>query len=76
MRRCIAVLAAAVALSACSSGGEADRPGSPEVYERIAGLEDCAALQQEFDTAEANGGETGTAYMKAADERMQELGCY
>lgn len=65
----------------------AARPGNPAVYERIAALSDCRALQQEFETADANGkrhraaGETDqakwtTAYMAAADERMKALRCY
>lgn len=61
------------------------RPGNPAVFERIEAESDCAKLQGEFDTAEANhkSAEPGspaalaaTEYMKAADERMQEVGCY
>lgn len=63
------------------------RPGSPDVYARIAELTDCAALQAEFDLADATrkrpGGvegaswtQIGIAYMEAADSRMSDLGCY
>lgn len=73
--RTAAVLLLTVALAGCSAAVE-ERPGNPDVYERIGGMEDCAELQREFDTADAHGGETSTAYMKAADERMREVGCY
>lgn len=78
MRKALTLLTTLAALTACGGTTEAggDRPGSPAVYDRIAGLTDCAQVQQEFDTAETNGGEAGTAYMKAADERMKELDCY
>jgi hypothetical protein len=84
MRKALILLTAVAALTACGSTTE-DRPGDPGVYERIAGLNDCDALQGEFDTADANhqraeGGSeqarAATAYMKAADERMREVGCY
>jgi hypothetical protein len=66
---------------------QADRPGNPDVYRRIAKLTDCARLQDEFDTAETNHerdiargrtdlAEIDTSYMTAADERMQQVGCY
>ena len=66
---------------------EPSRPGDPEVYARIAKLTDCAKLQEQFNLAEATsqrpGGpagatwsEIGIAYMQAADERMNKLGCY
>jgi hypothetical protein len=89
-KMCVAV-GLALLLSAC--GGAADsgateeetKPGNAAVYERIAGLTDCAELQAEFDTASANNdaAEPGTdehkattAYMEAADARMQEVDCY
>lgn len=87
MRHALTVLACLLAVAGCGGGdsGAEPRPGSPDVYERIAGLEDCAALQEEFDTASANHdraeagseqAEAATAYMQAADERMREVGCY
>jgi hypothetical protein len=84
MPKALILLTAVAALTACGSTTE-DRPGDPGVYERIAASEDCAALQKEFDTASANhdraeaGSDQGggaPAYMKAADERMGEVGCY
>lgn len=56
-------------LAGCGSG----REGNPDVYDRIARLDDCDALQREFDIADDN---NNTDYMRAADARMQELGCY
>lgn len=57
--------------------------GNPDVYARILTMTDCAALQSEFDQAEANLREPGTpqyrwglGYMKASDDRMIEIGCY
>lgn len=41
--------------------------------QRIAGLTDCVALQAEFDQADRNG---VVEYMKVADKRMKEVGCY
>jgi hypothetical protein len=77
-----------IGVLACGGGAQPSaRPGSAAVYERIAALTDCAALQREFDTAEANGArdraagkaeqaEWSVAYMKAADERMRALRCH
>lgn len=71
-----------VALSACGSDSQ---PGNKAVYDRIASTTDCDQLQQEFDAASSNHdraasgseqAEAATGYMKAADERMQELACY
>lgn len=87
MRTHITAIAAGLLLVGCSSGSEAagEQPGSPAVYDRIAGLEDCAALQQEFDTTAATSdrADAGTpeakaalGYMEAADERLKELDCY
>lgn len=44
-------------------------------------MTDCAALQREFDQAEENRAISNdpsiqTAYMTAADNRMEEVGCY
>jgi len=59
-------------------------PGSPEVYQRIFALKDCAALQKEINDA-LNNTQTlapGTeqrkwffAYGKYADDRRKQLGC-
>lgn len=85
MRRALALLTALAALAACSSPPAEERPGNPQVYERITSTEDCALLQREFDTAAENNerSEPGTGqyegtldYMKAADERMRQVGCY
>lgn len=85
MRKALILLTATAALTACSSTPDAaTQPGSPAVYERISSTDDCAALQQEFDTASANhdraaaGSDeatTATAYMKAAQDRMETVGC-
>ena len=59
--------------------------GEPGAYAEIITLTDCKALQAKFDTAANNNGREspGTklfkatlGYMKAADERLKELGCY
>lgn len=47
--------------------------GNPDVYDRILKMTDCPALQDEFNIAEEN---TNIGYMKAADQRMREIGCY
>lgn len=63
------------------------QPGSADVYQIIASLTSCSALQERFDTAFENHqrdikrGATGlaevdTGYMNAADKRMKALGCY
>lgn len=50
------------------------------VIDRINSSTDCAALQAEFDRADANrslgSGELSISYMKAADARMKAVGCY
>lgn len=74
MRTLLAAGGVVLILAGCSA--PAEPVGNPEVLERIGGMEDCTALQQEFDTADASSGEAATAYMKAADERMREVGCY
>lgn len=73
------VVAVVVGLAALSTSSEPE--GNPDVYSRISSLNDCAELQREFDTADANrrfsdDSEIQTSYMEAAHERMQELGCY
>lgn len=59
--------------------------GNPDVYASILAMTDCASLQNKFDQAEENLAlqEAGTpqykwglGYMKAADDRMREIGCY
>ena len=59
---------------------------APEVRERIdsmAAAGDCADLQEEFDTAEANSeaqrartGDGNADLMGYIDDRMREAGCY
>jgi hypothetical protein len=60
------------------------QPGSQGVYQRIAGLTDCTAIQAEFDQAYADheaapagsqGREWTVGYMSAAQDRMKALGC-
>jgi hypothetical protein len=83
----IAVVAAATAVALVASGCDAvdSKPGNPAVYDRIAAETDCDELQAEFDTAMDNhdrvaaGSEQASwslGYAKAADARMNELGCY
>ena len=60
-------------------------PGSYEVYADLASSTDCAYLQSKFDIAETNHRRdiargsslavVSSSYMKAADERMKEIGC-
>lgn len=59
--------------------------GNPTVYARIESSTSCIALQREFDTAmdNAEAREPGDphrdlslSYARAADNRMQEIGCY
>ena len=82
MRR-TTLMAMAVMLIGC--GGGEGRLGEESVYERIESLDDCTALQAEFDTAMSNaearqpGDELRAAsldYAEAADDRMREVGCY
>lgn len=79
MRRVLICLVAVVAigLAGCASS----QPGSPDVYARINAMTDCVALQHEFDQADENRAISSdpsiqTSYMKAANNRMRELGCY
>jgi hypothetical protein len=69
-------VSAVILLAGCGS-----EPGNPDVYARINAMTDCAELQREFDQADANRSlptddDIPIAYMKAADERMDEIGCY
>ena len=59
--------------------------GNPAVFSRIESSTSCTALQREFDTAmdNAEARESGDplrnislSYARAADNRMQEVGCY
>lgn len=77
--------AATTAEAETEDGAEEYPSGNPEVYRRIGGMTDCAALQAEFDQADENRGnqpagseqaEWSTNYMMAADDRMREVGCY
>lgn len=61
------------------------RPGDPAVWARIEGGTDCATLQSEFNTAMDNAERRSPGdplrdlsmdYAEAADERMEEVGCY
>lgn len=90
--RLLGLVAVMAVITSCSGGGGdaageylEEYGGSRDVYERILASSDCGGLQEEFDTAAANNdaAEPGTpqfrqtlGYMTAADERMQELGCY
>jgi hypothetical protein len=78
-----------ILLTACGSQNDGnyidEYGGSSAVYQRIATETDCAALQAEFDQAAANNdaADPGTSqhrqttgYMRAADDRMREVGCY
>jgi hypothetical protein len=62
-----------------------DYGGNVNVYNRITTLDDCAALQAEFDIASENNllhepgspeSKETTGYMTAANNRMEEIGCY
>jgi hypothetical protein len=66
-------------LAAC--GGD---PSSDPVLNRIASLEDCGQVQQEFDTAAASNDratpgteqhEVTLGYMQAAQDQLDELNC-
>jgi hypothetical protein len=86
--RQLAIVAVGLAITVAGcGGGESERPGEPSVYDAIEAETDCQTLQESFDRAEVTskreGGtaqwtwsEIGIAYMKAADERMEEVGCY
>lgn len=81
MKRALLVSAVAVLVGGCAAS---DQPGGAAVYDRIGGLSDCAALQQEFDTAyrDNSRAEPGSeqfdvtlSYMNAAQDRMEEVDC-
>jgi hypothetical protein len=88
MRTCVGLLLGLVLLAGCGSpesGVEGDLPG--EYAEIIDTATGCAELQEVFDTAETtsaarrDGGDSEgagqyTAVMRAADERMRDVGCY
>lgn len=77
----------AIVLVSCANSSPAARPGSAAVYEAIEAETDCAELQTTFDRAWENWeqakvrGDTAErewtrSYMAAADDRMQQVGCY
>lgn len=90
----IAIAGLFLLLSILACGGSAAKTaddyfneygGNRDVYARILSLDDCTALQVEFDQASENNlSETPgspafkwtTGYMVTADTRMKELGCY
>lgn len=74
-----------VALAVLAYFLDEERPGDPEVYERIESMTDCAALQETFDRNmdDAERREPNTflrdvvlSYAETADDRMREVGCY
>jgi hypothetical protein len=84
-RALLALILAAALAAGCST--RTVRPGSPDVYARIAAETDCAKLQEQFDLAEQTSKREGSpagatwleieiAYMHAAEDRMREVGCY
>lgn len=98
-RFCMAALCVVFVAAGCgddalnTEGSKHDEPvfenertiGNPAVYERIAGMTSCTALQAEFDIAGDNtdriqdeGGDASIprSYMDAAHNRMREVGCY
>jgi len=85
-KKVLTVVATAIttaSLAAC--GGTNSKPGNQAVYDRIANMTDCAALQQQFDVADANHtrdlkrnldlAKIDTSYMNAAEKRMEDVGC-
>lgn len=87
---CLAALAVA-GCSPADTGTTRARPtpeqeqvGEPAVFARIKALTDCAEIQAEFETAFGNSekAEPGTArheaavaYMDAANDRLEAVGC-
>ena len=74
-----------VGLIALGSLSESSKPGNPAVYDRINSETDCDTLQAEFNQAMTNhdalpSGDSrrdwALGYAKAADSRMNDLGCY
>lgn len=85
MRLGMLLAVACCVLTACGSSGPEERLGDPAVYQRIESLTDCADVQEEFDVAAVHneGSEPGTErfevtleYMKAAQDRLEELECF
>ena len=89
LRATLALALVALSLAGCGTSSSSDnngqRDGSPAVWARIENGTDCAALQDEFDTAmdNAEARESGDPYRdlsmdyaEAADDRMEEIGCY
>lgn len=82
----IATVYSALTGSSGSSSSASARPGSPEVYARIAATTNCAELQETFNRSDenakrnrANGNaflaEVSLSYLKMSGERMREVGC-
>jgi outer membrane biogenesis lipoprotein LolB len=87
LRRVVVAGLAMLLLGACSSGGSVDWENySPDVRTRIddaAASGDCAALQAEFDNADANDsaqrnrtGDGNADLMGYIDAKLSEAGCY
>lgn len=84
----LAVVMAAVGAASCGGGGsDVDWSNyAPEVHRRIdlaADAEDCAALQDEFDNADATDdaqrsrtGEGNADLMSYIDAQLEDAGCY
>jgi len=83
MRRTLLMAILVLLLAACAA--PTPLPGSPQVYANINSLTDCRELQETFDRAydRMEGYSAGSdmwrvlwSYGKAADARMQAIGCY
>lgn len=85
MLKCMAaLLVALLAAAGCGGSDENAEVGNPAVFERIEAESDCVKLQSEFDTSMdnverfepgADERDVPLAYAKAAEDRMNELGC-
>lgn len=86
LRTSAAVIGLAIA-GGCAAGDKPSSAANPIVFTRIAAMSDCGELQDEFDIADRNGeaarnrgrldlARASTDYMKAAHNRMEEVGCY
>ena len=82
LRAAVAVVIIGLLVTACPTE---ERPGSPEVYERIEQSTDCTELQGEFDQAMDNTEarpagdplrDVSLSYAEAAQDRMEEIGCF
>lgn len=71
--RTVPILILVLSAAACGSSPPADPPVSPAVFERIEAMDRCPDLQEEFDVAESHG---NAEVMRAADDRMREIGCH